>query len=109
MSDRIQEIKERYSENQRPYLNAGQRTWDDIQYLLGLVESLQRETEPVPLTFNQLSERVGKPVFVGVLERWEIIDFIKPELFHIHMRSGNIFRFGATRLYATEPKGEPHD
>jgi len=44
-AQRMQEIKDRYSESERPCLSAGPRTWNDIQYLISLAESLQRERE----------------------------------------------------------------
>jgi len=109
MSKRIQEIVFQLRNMNPKHLSVSSTSTIEDE-AADLLESLQRERQerenPEPLTFNQLSERVGKPVYVGVLERWEIIDFIEPELFHIHSRSGNVFRFGATRLYATEPKGD---
>ena len=114
MSDQEKRIQEaitlfqagrKYSKHGTIKINLNEDGYDVV--LSALNEKLQRDRpEPEPLTFNELSERVGKPVYAGVLERWEIIDFIVPETFSIHMRSGNIFRYGATRLYAAEPKGE---
>lgn len=85
----------------------GCKAWDYAQEAADIIESLQRERDnPQPLTWNQISERVGKPVYVRALERWEIIDHVWSEATHIIMRSGNRFLYGATRLYATEPKGD---
>lgn len=61
---------------------------------------------PQPLTYQQILERIGKPVYIPSVGKWEIICSIWPEMKHIRMYSGKRYLFDTTKFYATEPKGD---
>ena len=70
-----------------------------------LIESLQRERDnPQPLDFNQL--KVGNPVWITGLNRWELILGIDAEWMKIYLSNNNQLIYGSCDLYATEPKGD---
>lgn len=80
----------------------------DIPYLLDLIESIQRERDerdnPKPLDFNQL--KVGNPVWIAGLNRWELILGIDAEWMKIYLSNNKQLIYGSCDLYATEPKGD---
>lgn len=70
------------------------------------IESLQRETEPVPLTWDEVHKMAGKPIYIvpnnhAFPPYWDVIGGIMTPLSPLNRRD-----FSAALFYATEPKGE---
>lgn len=76
-----------------------------------IIETLLRETEPNPLTVEQIKEREGKPVYDAGGCAWRIVEGVEyvDELCSIvHFTDSDSVNLEdhPLALYATEPKGE---